>query len=80
MAYPKKKMLSKENILLFFAVTAAIVIVFAMLILGGASDGYIHYEGERMKMSEVEEILADELEIENPDMDLELNIYLDTDE
>lgn len=48
--------------------------------LVGCADTEIMYEGEMMPKSEVGERLADKLEVENPDMDLEIQIYEESDE
>ncbi|OXS77929.1 hypothetical protein [Domibacillus enclensis] len=48
--------------------------------LAGCEEGTIHYQGEQMPVSEAEERIADQLEVENPDMDLELSIYSETDD
>jgi hypothetical protein len=49
-------------------------------LLSGCSDGTIIYKGVERPVSEVEEIIADELEVENPELDLELNIYEETED
>jgi hypothetical protein len=46
---------------------------------GCVSDPYINYEGEKMRQSEVEEIIADKLEVENNNLDLEVDIYQEED-
>ncbi|WP_162595948.1 hypothetical protein [Bacillus sp. CGMCC 1.16541] len=59
-------------------------IVFAsalgLLLLTGCQESTIQYQGERMPVSEVEEIIADQLEVENPDMDLEVSIFEESDD
>jgi hypothetical protein len=35
----------------------------------------INYKGQLRPVSEVEEIIADELEVENPDLDLDISIF-----
>ena len=40
----------------------------------------ITYKDEQMPMSDAEEKIADELEVENPDLDLELSITEETDD
>lgn len=51
-----------------------------ILILAGCEESKIVYEGEYMKKSQAEEIIADKLEVENPDLDLEIIIYDESDE
>ena len=46
---------------------------------GCVSDPYITYEGKEMRQSEVEEIIADKLEVENSNLDLEVDIYQEED-
>lgn len=48
--------------------------------LAGCGEGTINYQGEQMPVSEAEERIADQLEVENPDMDLELGIYQESDD
>ncbi|MEN8702478.1 hypothetical protein [Bacillus infantis] len=35
----------------------------------------LNYDGKLRPVSEVEEIIADKLEVENPDLDLEVSVY-----
>lgn len=44
-------------------------------LLAACEEQEIYYNGQQRPVSEVEEIIADELEVENPELDLELNIY-----
>jgi hypothetical protein len=39
----------------------------------------IQYDGKEMPVPTVEEIIADKLEVENPDLDLEVQIYQESD-
>lgn len=41
----------------------------------GFQENQINYDGQLRPVSEVEEIIADKLEVENPDLDLEISIY-----
>lgn len=51
-----------------------------MSVASGCSlDNTITYQGKQMPVSEAEERIADQLEVENPDMDLELDIYSEDD-
>ena len=45
-----------------------------LTLLTGCSESTIVYDGKERPVSEVEEIIADQLEVENPSKDLELNI------
>lgn len=56
------------------------VLLIGALIMGACADTEIMYEGEMMRKSEVGERLADKLEVENPDLDLEIQIYEESDE
>lgn len=49
-------------------------------LLAGCQEGNIEYKGQIMPVSEAEERIADELEVENPDMDLEVIISEESDE
>jgi len=40
----------------------------------------IMYEGKERTVSEVEEIIADKLEVENPELDLEIDLYEETED
>lgn len=46
----------------------------SVFLLAGCSEGEIYYDGKLQKVSTVEEIIADKLEVENPELDLEVNI------
>lgn len=56
------------------------VLLTASLVIGGCAESEIYYEGELRPVSQVEEIIADQLEVENPEMDLEVSIYKDSDD
>lgn len=48
--------------------------------LVGCEEMEINYEGQLMKESEVEERIADKLEVDNSDYDLEVDIYMESDD
>lgn len=55
-----------------------LIVAFAVaFIIAGCTfeEDTIIYEGKELPISTVEEIIADKLEVENPDLDLEINIY-----
>jgi hypothetical protein len=54
-----------------------VVLLFVLLltVLAGCEETKINYEGKLLPVSEVEEIIADKLEVDNPDLDLEVDIY-----
>jgi ABC-type glycerol-3-phosphate transport system substrate-binding protein len=52
----------------------------SVLGLAACEESYINYEGEKMRMSEVEERIADKLEVENPDEDIDVDIYEESDD
>lgn len=56
------------------------VVLVSALFITGCSDPDINYEGELLPAHEVEERIADKLEVENPDLDLEVNISEETDD
>jgi outer membrane murein-binding lipoprotein Lpp len=47
----------------------------SITLLVGCSEGTIMYENKERSVEEVEEIIADKLEVENPSEDLEVDIY-----
>jgi hypothetical protein len=47
-------------------------------LLVGCEEGTMIYEDKERPISEVEEIIADELEVENPEMDLMVDIAHET--
>lgn len=49
-------------------------------LLAGCSEMDINYKGELKSEDQVEEIIADELEVENPELDLEVDIYMETED
>lgn len=59
----------------FLIVSAA-----AALLLAGCSESTVIYKGKEMPVSEAQERIADELEVENPDRDLEVQIYDESDD
>lgn len=62
------------------------IVIIGGLVLSGIIAGCqfeentIVYKGKEMPISEAEERIADELEVENPDLDLELSIIMETDD
>jgi len=46
---------------------------------GCSLDDTITYQGKQMPVSEAEERIADQLEVENSDLDLEVDIYSEDD-
>ena len=54
--------------------TGLLVVGVIPTILSGCTENTIVYEGKQVKTSTVEEIISDKLEVENPDLDLEINI------
>lgn len=56
-----------------------IVGIGALVLLTGCSERMITYDGTERPESEVEEIIADKLEVENPQLDIEVNIGEETD-
>lgn len=59
----------KKKMALLVGVTAFSVILI------GCEEREIYYKGQLRPVSQVEEILSDELEIENPELDFEVGIY-----
>lgn len=52
------------------------LMLIAILLLAGCTEELqLNYEDKVQKESTVEEIIADKLEAENPDLDIEVNIY-----
>ncbi len=64
--------MKKKPIILIAAVSA--------LTLAGCQEPKIEYNGQLMPVSEAEERIADELEVENPDLDLEVMISEESDD
>lgn len=48
--------------------------ILSIALLVGCTENQIIYDGKVRTVSEVEEIIADQLEAENPDLDLEVDI------
>jgi hypothetical protein len=78
----KRKSLTHWAMDNFALIVAAMVVVgvVLMMLFSAGLDHYITYEGKQMRMSEVEEILGDKLELENPSKDLEVNIFEENDD
>ncbi|MCM3413560.1 hypothetical protein [Metabacillus litoralis] len=47
----------------------------AAFVLSGCEELDLNYQGEIRTESEVEEIISDQLEVENPELDIEVDIY-----
>lgn len=56
-------------------ILAILMNVSILLSACGAAENQINYDGKLRPVSEVEEIIADKLEVENPQMDLEVSIF-----
>lgn len=61
-----------------FVIIGGLILTGALSACSGESS--IIYNKEEMNVSEVEDRLADLLEVENPDLDLEVDIYTETDD
>lgn len=57
-----------------------IALIGAAALLAGCEETVIVYEGKEMPRSEAEERIADQLEVENPELDLEVRIVDESDE
>lgn len=59
-----------------------VVALLSLMTLGlvGCEEAQIQYDGKLLPISVVEEIMADKLEVENPGLDLEVNIYEETED
>ncbi|RUL56483.1 hypothetical protein [Lysinibacillus antri] len=57
------------------ALLIVLLIVSVILIACEFQEQEIYYNGQLRPVSQIEEIIADTLEVENPDMDLEISIY-----
>lgn len=55
------------------------LLALSVVLLAGCSNGTIVFDGKEKPIDEVEEIIADQLEVENSDLDLEVEIYTETD-
>ncbi|MEH6940801.1 hypothetical protein [Bacillus sp. JJ722] len=53
----------------------SIVALATTLVACEVEEEYINYKDEELPVSEVEEKIADELEVENSDLDMEVDIY-----
>lgn len=60
------------------ALLSGLTALSAMLI--GCEEQEVYYKDQLRPVSQVEEIIADQLEVENPDMDLEVNIYQESED
>jgi len=56
------------------------VALLLVVILAGCEERKIYYEGKLRPVSDVEEIIADQLEVENPNLDLDVNISEESDD
>jgi hypothetical protein len=54
--------------------------VIATVTLVGCSEGDIIYQEKEIPVHQAEELIADQLEVENPDRDIEVNIYEEADD
>lgn len=75
----KKKKSTADKLYMMYMMAQGIAIMLVVLIaivaiIWGYGGGEIKYKGKLRPITEVEEIIADELEVENPDMDIEVNI------
>jgi ABC-type oligopeptide transport system substrate-binding subunit len=57
-----------------------LTLLLASLLLAACEESQIHYDGQLRPMSEVEEIISDKLEVENPHLDLEVSIFEETED
>lgn len=57
-----------------------LLMVIAVFWLAGCEESELYYDGKLRPESEVEGIMADQLEIENPSMDLEIDIYQESED
>ena len=55
-------------------------IVFSVFLHGCGNEKTINYQEEKMTISEAEEKIADQLEVENSDLDVEVTITEESDE
>lgn len=56
------------------------LLALSSVLLAGCGSGTMIFEGKEKPIDDVEEIIADQLEVENPDMDLEVKIYQETED
>jgi hypothetical protein len=57
-----------------------LTLLLVALLLAACEESQINYDGQLRPMSEVEEIIADKLEVENPQLDLEVSIFEETED
>ncbi|MGI2329678.1 hypothetical protein [Planococcus sp. YIM B11945] len=60
--------------------TLIIGTLLAAVLLAGCTEGTVIYQDKEMPISEAQERIADQLEVENPDRDLEVTIYDESDD
>jgi hypothetical protein len=61
-------------------VTGTALLSTSMIFLAACSQPDIMYDGKKQSVNSVEEQIADKLEVENPDLDLEVNITEEADD
>jgi hypothetical protein len=61
-------------------VTGLFIFAVITAILTGCEEGTVMYEGKDQPVSTVEEIIADKLEVDNPELDLEVSITEESDD
>ncbi|USK85707.1 hypothetical protein [Peribacillus asahii] len=61
-------------------VIISLLAVASLAACGEFEEETIMYEGKERTVSEVEEIIADKLEVENPELDLEIDLYEETED
>lgn len=52
-----------------------LLVITALLAACQYTEQELYYKGQLRPVSQVEEIISDELEVENPDLDLEVDVY-----
>ncbi|MBY0157295.1 hypothetical protein [Cytobacillus oceanisediminis] len=57
-----------------------LLMVIAVFWLTGCEESELYYDGKLRPESEVEEIIADQLEVDNPSMDLEIDVYQESED
>jgi hypothetical protein len=55
------------------------LVVLGTLLLTGCEETKLTYKGKQYPVSQLEEIIENELELENPDYDLDVNVMQDSD-
>lgn len=53
----------------------SMLMILAVIVLTACEAPTMMYEGQELPVTTVEEIIADKLEVENPEMDIEVNVY-----